>query len=91
MPESYFSIVASLRPATLLKKRHRHRRFPVNFEETLRTPFYRISLAAASEHMDDTGIVYLNVWVNLLKNISVSCSNLYDSYFIKKTIHLLVY
>ena len=30
---------ATGRPATLLKKRFRHRCFPVNFEEFVRTPF----------------------------------------------------
>ena len=34
-----FNIVASLRPATLLKKRLWHRCFPVNFVKFLRTPF----------------------------------------------------
>ena len=32
--------VASLRPATLLKKRLWHRCFPVNFAKFLRTPFF---------------------------------------------------
>ena len=30
----------SLRPTTLLKKRHWHRCFPVNFSKFLRTPFF---------------------------------------------------
>ena len=34
-----FNKVAGLRPATLLKKRLWHRRFPVNFGKFLRTPF----------------------------------------------------
>ena len=37
----FFNKVAGLRPATLLKKRLWHRRFPVNFPKFLRTPFYR--------------------------------------------------
>ena len=35
----FFNKVAGLRPATLLKKRLRHRYFPVNFEKFLRTSF----------------------------------------------------
>ena len=48
MPESLFNKVASLSPATLLKKRLWHRCFPVNFSKFLRTPFYRTTLGAAS-------------------------------------------
>ena len=36
----FFNKVASLRPATLLRKRFWHRCFPVNFAEFLRTPFF---------------------------------------------------
>ena len=39
--QNLFNKVAGLRPATLLKKRLWHRRFPVNFAEFLRTPFLR--------------------------------------------------
>ena len=39
VPESLFNKVASLRPATLLKKRLWHRCFPVNFVKFLTTPF----------------------------------------------------
>ena len=35
----FFNKVAGPRPATLLKKRLWHRRFPVNFAKLLRTPF----------------------------------------------------
>ena len=35
----FFNKVADLRPATLLKKRLWHRRFPVSFMKFLRTPF----------------------------------------------------
>ena len=35
----FFNKVASLRPATLLKKRLWHRCFPVKFSKVLRTPF----------------------------------------------------
>ena len=35
----FFKKVAGLTPATLLKKRLRHRRCPVNFEKFLRTTF----------------------------------------------------
>ena len=35
----FFNNIAGLRPATLLKKRFSHRRFPVNFEKFLRTSF----------------------------------------------------
>ena len=48
MPESLFNKVASLSPATLLKKRLWHRCFPVNFSKFLRTPFYRTTLGAAA-------------------------------------------
>ena len=37
----FFSKVAGLRPATLLKKRFGHMCFPVNFVNFLRSPFYR--------------------------------------------------
>ena len=40
MLESLFNKVADLRPATLLKKRLWHRRFPVDFAKFLRTPFF---------------------------------------------------
>ena len=36
----FFNKVAGLRPATLLKKRLWHRRFPVNFAKFLRAPFF---------------------------------------------------
>ena len=36
-----FNKVAVLRPATLLKKRPWHRRFPVNFAKFLRTSFFQ--------------------------------------------------
>ena len=39
MPESIFNKVAGLKPATLLKKRFWHNRFPVNFMKFLRTTF----------------------------------------------------
>ena len=35
----FFNKVADLRPATVLKKRLWHRRFPVNFAKFLRAPF----------------------------------------------------
>ena len=35
----FFNKAAGLRPATLLKKRPRHRCFPVNFVKFLKTPF----------------------------------------------------
>ena len=37
--ESFFNKVVGFRPATLLKRRLLHRRFPVNFVKFLRTPF----------------------------------------------------
>ena len=37
----FFNIVASLRPATILKKRLWHRHFPVNFAKFLRTVFVK--------------------------------------------------
>ena len=36
----FYNKVADLRPATLLKKRLWHRRFLVDFEKFLRTPFF---------------------------------------------------
>ena len=38
---SFFNKVAGMRPATLLKKRLRHRCFPVNFAKFLRTSFLK--------------------------------------------------
>ena len=40
----FFNEVAGWRPVTLLKKRHRHRCFPVNFEKCLKTLFHRMIL-----------------------------------------------
>ena len=40
----FLNKVAFLKSATLLKKRLRHRCFPVNFAKFLRIPFYRTSL-----------------------------------------------
>ena len=37
----FFNEVAGPRPATLLKKRLRHRCFPVNFTKSLGTPFFK--------------------------------------------------
>ena len=37
---SFFNKVAGLKPATLLKKRLWHRRFPMNAVKFLRTPFH---------------------------------------------------
>ena len=39
----FFTKVAGFRPVTLLKKRLRHRCFPVNFAKLLRTPFLQNS------------------------------------------------
>ena len=36
----FLNKVAGIRPATILKKRFRHRYFPVNFVKFLRTPFF---------------------------------------------------
>ena len=43
----FFNKAEGLRPATFLKKRLWHRRFPVNFAKFLRTPF--LTEQAASE------------------------------------------
>ena len=45
----FFSKVAGLRPATLLKKRLSHRCFPANFAKFLRTLFYRTPGTTSSE------------------------------------------
>ena len=48
----FFKKVAALRTATLLKKRLRHRCFPVNFTKFLRTPFFTVHLwVTASEYL----------------------------------------
>ena len=39
VPEFFLNKTADLRPATLLKKRHWHRWFPVNYAKFLRTLF----------------------------------------------------
>ena len=50
MPESLFNKVAGLRFATLLKKKLRHRCFPVNFAKFLKTPLLiETPLVAASD------------------------------------------
>ena len=45
---AFFNKVAGLRPPALLKKKLRHRCFPVNFVKFRRTLFYRTPLVAAS-------------------------------------------
>ena len=44
----FFNKVGGLRPGTLLKKRLRHRFFPVNFAKFLKHPFKEDILATAS-------------------------------------------
>ena len=48
----FFNKVAGLRPATLLKKRLWHKRFPVNFSKFLRTTFFnrKPSVAASASN-----------------------------------------
>ena len=49
VPESFFNKVAGLRPTTLLKKRPRHKCFPLTFAKLLRRTFFnRTRLVAAS-------------------------------------------
>ena len=47
-----FNKVAGLRPATLLKKKLWHRRFPINFPKFLRTPFFTEDLLATASVFD---------------------------------------
>ena len=55
----FFNKVAGLRPATLLKKRHWHKCFPVNFEEIFWSIFfYRTPPMAASVIFN----IYLHVY-----------------------------
>ena len=56
-----FSKVASLRPATLLKKRLWHRSFPVNFAKFLRTPSFTEQLRWLLLKRLSKGIVSLEV------------------------------
>ena len=51
----FFNKVADLRPATLLKKRLWHRRFPVDFEKNLRTPFF-------TEHLQWLLYIYIYIF-----------------------------
>ena len=44
----FFNKTAGLRPTTLLKKRLRHKCFPVNFAKCLRTPFFTEHLPATA-------------------------------------------
>ena len=46
----FFNKFAGLRPATLCKKIHRHRCFPLIFPKVLRTPFFKTALVTASEN-----------------------------------------
>ena len=46
--ESLFNKVAGLNTCNFIKKRLRHRYFPVNIAKSLRTASYRASLVAAS-------------------------------------------
>ena len=64
----FFDKVADLRPATLLKKRLWHRRFPVDFAHL----FYRILPVAASEvyflsHQKNTVCEYKLNWKSTMK------------------------
>ena len=62
MPETLFNKVATLRPATLLKKSLWHSCFPVNFAKFLRTP--RVT---ASEFLHDpTQMFNLSIFNTLI-------------------------
>ena len=62
VPESLFNKVAGPIPATLLKKRFRHRSFPVNFMKFLRTTF----LQKTSGRMLLEGVYLLKIPRNYL-------------------------
>ena len=54
MPSLSFNKVADHRPATLLKKTHWYRCFPVNFEEFLRTLFFSKHLWATASRVNNS-------------------------------------
>ena len=77
----FFNKVASLGPATLLKKRLWHRCFPVNFSKFLRTLFYKtllddcfwqctfwLSMLFFNKQWLILGIITLTHWSNLFGN-----------------------
>ena len=68
MPEPLFNKVAGLRPATLLKKRLWHRRFPVNFAEFLRTPFLQNISWRLLQNQDN--LSNINTFLSNLENVS---------------------
>ena len=45
MPSLFFNKVAGLRPTTVVKKRLRHRCFPVKFVKFLKTPFFQATVS----------------------------------------------
>ena len=62
----FFNKIASLRPATLLKKRLWHRCFPVNFAKFLRTPFLTEHLRCLLLNITRNGLV--NSFIVFKKN-----------------------
>ena len=61
----FFKKVAGLRPETLLKKRLWHGRFPVNFVEFLRTPFFKEHLWTTASENHITENIMEVVWKSL--------------------------
>ena len=77
----FFNKVKGLRPATLFKKRLRHRCFPVNFAKFLRTSF--LQNTPASEHLPKISIYSVDK-----SNISQRLKNTYNQDRVKVLCYL---
>ena len=90
----FFDKLAGLRPATLLKKRLRHRCFPVNFAKFLRTPFLQntpgrllVQFLYEIQHWPELGKRALSSMENRWKKFLIIDSSMFF-YFIR---HLVMY
>ena len=84
MPESLFNEVVGLRPATLLKARHWHRCFLVNFMKFPKTPFLQNTPCGCSFVYWINDCEKLWRWSHLEKRLS---RHLLVNYFIKIICH----
>ena len=77
----YFNKVESLQPATLLKKRPRHKSFPVDFATFLRTPLYGTlsdgCFCIKNSQNCNISNVILNVEINIVSCFFILWGQLY--------------
>ena len=89
-----FNKIADLRPATLFKKRLRHRRFPVNFVKFLRTLFLTEHLWCFSifEKLVLTKTNQLKYFVSILNiNLFLSNKKISSSYDKNSKCHIFLF